>query len=205
MKFAALALIVVLTGCRTVAPAPSPLDSTGLAGCVPADASALAGLDLAMLRQSPLAAKLGNTFGDAPYVLVAARPRELVTITSCTAKSGQPLSPLIAEARPLAERNTLWAVIRGGVPLPLEGNLANVNTLLSDARVARLSARVDDGVAIELTAECPTDRAAAHFENSLRAVLLLAKAVSAVQLRREGSTVRASFSAPADVLAGFLH
>jgi hypothetical protein len=201
---AVLILALVSIGCRTVAPVPGPLDPGGLAACIPADASALAGLDLAMLRRSPLAPKLGATFGGAEYALIAARPREIVSITSCAGAARTPLSPLIAEARPLAARNPVWAVIRGGSDLPLEGNLANVNTLLSDASVVRLTARDGDGIAIELTAECPADRAA-HFENSLRALLLLGKMASAVQLRREGSTVRASFVAPADALAGFLH
>src|SRR5262249_30099492 len=153
--------------------------------------SAIAGVNLAALRGSPLYAKLPKTFGGARYVLIAARGAEVVTVSDCANPPRHAPSPLLVRAEGLAAHNAVWAVIRGGVPLPLEGNLANFNTLLSDAAMVTAAANVTDRIAIELTAECASPGAARHFEGSLRALLLLGKAASEVQLRHDGSTVHA--------------
>ena len=100
----------------------------------------------------------------------------------------------------MAAQYPAWAVIRGGTRLPLQGNLANLNNLLVDPELVTAGIRGGDGYAVELTARCPTEDRARHFEGSLRAVLLLIQAGQAAQVRREGTTVRASMTVPAEVL-----
>ena len=89
-------------------------------------------------------------------------------------------SPIPGIAEPAA-RNPVWAVVRGGTTLPLQGNLANLNNLLRHVEYLTLTAQVDDRLAIQLEASCPTTDAATRFEGNLRAVLGLAAASLATQ------------------------
>ena len=114
---AALALAFLTISCRP--PAPAPVIDPRLAAQVPEDASAVVGLNLTVLRASPLYARLPHPFGDAPYVLIAVRGQELLTITpdGHASASRHAPSPLLALAEPLAAKNPVWAVIRGGTAL----------------------------------------------------------------------------------------
>jgi hypothetical protein len=173
-----------------------------LAAQVPEDASAVVGLNLTVLRASPLYARLPHPFGDAPYVLIAVRGQELLTITpdGHASASRHAPSPLLALAEPLAAKNPVWAVIRGGTALPLEGNLANLNNLLRDVETVTLVAQPGDRLAVDLVASCATPDAARIFEGHFRAVLVLTRTASLVQVQREDRMVRASLSVSPELL-----
>jgi hypothetical protein len=210
---------------------------------VPAAAVALAGVDLDRLRASPLYAKLPapaaaflETFRNAHSLLVASTGSELLTIArgavpgatqihpdlallgapeliaSATAPHSRP--PLLSAAETVAAIHPIWIAVRGGAPLPLSGNLANLNNLVTLASDLTLSAQLRDAVDLELIARCPTPAAALQFEQRLRALVSLAGAavrqpeaastLRALQLRREDRTVRAALSIPPAALANLL-
>jgi hypothetical protein len=148
-------------------------------------------------------------FGDARYVLAWVRGEVGSAVLAADGTVSGPgnltssRSPLLAEAEPLAAQYPAWAVIRGGTRLPLQGNLANLNNLLVDPELVTAGVRSGDGYAVEMTARCPTEDRARHFEGSLRAVLLLIQAGRAAQVQREGTTVRASMRVPVEMLGKF--
>jgi hypothetical protein len=234
------ALLLAACGPRTAPPAIDP----AMAACVPTDAATLAGLSLDALRRSPLLPGIPpehraflESFRDARSVLVSSRGSDFLVIARgslpgwTAAAPGLSLngspdlvrsatvrhapSPLLDVAEPLAGRNPLWAVVRGGTMLPLQGNLANLNNLLRDVDYVTLVAQLDDRVALDLAASCPTPDAARHFEGSLRAVVGLSAAgmrqpdlaglLRSVQVKREDRTVRASMAASPDALGRLLH
>jgi hypothetical protein len=198
-----LAIALLAVSCNRT-PEPRAAIDPKLAAQVPPDSNALLGLDLAALRSSPLAGKLPAAFAGAPYALIAIRGQEVLPVSSASAAVRYPPGDLLARAEPLARANPIWAVIRGGTDLPLSGNLANLNTLLQDAASVTLSARLEDRLTVDLQAWCPTVAAASRFEGSLRAILLLARTASVTQLQRDGATVRATLSAPPDLLGNLL-
>ena len=111
----------------------------------------------------------------------------------------------VAAARPV------WIADRGGVALPLEGNLANLNNLLRDAEYVTLALEPGDPADLQLVARCPTPEAAVHFEQSFRALVSLAIATHArqaataallqsIHIVREDGIVRVSLAAPLDAL-----
>jgi hypothetical protein len=114
--------------------------------------------------------------------------------------AGGPASPLMAEGEVLAARYPAWAAIRGGTRLPLQGNLANLNILLADVSLLTIGVETGEGYAVNLTAQCPSDARAQHFEGSLRSVLLLLAVGPTAQVRRDGTTVRASMKVPAEAI-----
>jgi hypothetical protein len=184
-------------GPRGVAPAIDPR----LAAQVPSDASAIFGF-----RPEALGT-VASSFGDAHYVLAWVRGAEVSTAVlaadgsvSGAVGSGGSGSPLIAEGEVLAARYPAWAIIRGGLRLPLRGNLANLNNLFADADLVTTGVQIGDRYAVELTAQCPSDDRAQHFEGSLRALLLLIKAGPGARVQRDGRKVQASMQLPAEVV-----
>jgi hypothetical protein len=106
-------------------------------------------------------------------------------------------------------------VARGGVPLPLAGNAANLNRLLRDTEYAAMAVRVGSQVEIEATAEGHTAEAGRDFEESLRAILSLAAAANArqpdlaalirsIRISRQDRMVRVALSAGPDAVARLL-
>ncbi len=230
--------LALLAACRTAGPAPA-IDSA-LAARVPLGATALAFVDLDQLRVSPVAAHLPASitallepFRDAHRVLIAARGVELLAIARgivpgatkaapdvsllgapglITAATVEHLpSPLLAAAEPIARGRAIWVVAQGGIALPLEGNLANVNTLLRDTETFTLTLDLADPLALHLTAHCPSPEAALHFEQTLRAIVSLTAATTrrqpersalwnSVQLSREATTVHVTAALPPSAL-----
>jgi len=200
----AIALALFAASCRTSAP---PAIDPRLTKYVPEDASALVGF-----RPSTLQGIVPG-FDGVRYVLIAARGSELISLTlsSDGSVNGRPAtlprarSPLLVEGEALAAHNPAWAVVRGGVALPVEGNLSNLNTLLRDVTLVKLTAQLDDQVHVELAADCRTPDAASHFEGSLRSLLVLSGLASSVRVQRDGGTVSASLNAPREALGKLLH
>ena len=129
-------------------------------------------------------------------------------IAQCkTGRNGAP--DLLARAASLADGRQIWMVARGGVPLPVTGNAANLNRLLRDTEYAGIAVRLGSGIEIEATAVGRTAEAGREFEENLRAILSLTAAASArqpdlvalirsIQIRREDRTVHASLSGGPD-------
>jgi len=151
----------------------------------------------------------------APDLAVAGAP-DLVREATAQRRTGSTGAPeLVAEATPLARGNQVWIVARGDATLPLEGNAANLNRLLHEARYGTIAARVGDGIAVDATAVCGTPEAAGRLEESMRGLLTLAAAANArqpalaallasVTVRRAGRTVRATLSADPPAAAELL-
>src|ERR1039457_7001446 len=157
VRLAAPIAVAMLASCRTLAP-PAAIDPA-LSGRVPPATVALAGVDLDRLRASPLYAKLPAgalgvfpPFGHARYVLIASTGVELLTIARgavpgarqvapdvalsgapglmAAAMAAHPPAGILAAAESVAAAHPIWIAVRGGVTLPLVGNLANVKKLL---------------------------------------------------------------------------
>lgn len=228
----------MLASCRTTAP-PAAIDPA-LSARVPAATVALAGVDLDRLRASPLYAKLTPgalgflaPFGHARRVLIASNGVELLTIARGTVPGATQIAPDIAlsgapgliaaataahppagilgVAESVAAARPIWIAVRGGVALPLEGNLANVNILLRDAGYVTLTVQPGDPVELQLAARCPTPDAALRFEQSFRAMASLAVAttsrqpataalLASIRIARQERVVHVSLSAPVDAL-----
>jgi hypothetical protein len=211
---------------------------------VPATSVALAGVDLDRLRASPLYAKLQpaaqaflEPFGKAHHVLIAYTGVALLTIAHgvvpgatqigpdlalsgapnliAAAIAAHPPAGILTPAESVATGSPIWIAIRGGVALPLEGNLANVNNLLRGTEYVTLAGQPGDPTELELVARCPTPDAALRFEQSFRAMVSLAIATNArqpvtagvlesIRIRREERAVHVSLSAPLDALARLL-
>ena len=224
--------LALLAACRTSVP-PAAIDPA-LSARVPAATIALAGVDLDRLRASPLYARLPPTalaflapFAHAHRVLIASTGVELLTIARgvvpdatqiapdlalsgapslvADATAAHPPAGILASAESVAAVRPVWIAVRGGVALPLEGNLANVNNLLRGVEYVTLALDPGDPADLQLVARCPTPEAALHFERSFRALVSLAAAhasvLESIRIVREDRVVRVSLSAPLDALA----
>jgi hypothetical protein len=241
-RLAASMALAILAACRTPAP-PAAIDPA-LSARVPAATVALAGVDLDRLRMSPLYAKLPpvaqaflKPFGHAHRVLIASTGVELLTIARgvvpgatqiapdvalsgapgliSAATAAHPPAGILAPAESVAAARPIWIAVRGGVTLPLEGNLANANNLLRGTEDVTLAAQPGDPTELELVARCPTPEAALRFEQSFRAMVSLVAATNAgqpaiagtlesIRIGREERVVHVSISAPLDALAKLL-
>jgi hypothetical protein len=228
----------MLASCRTTAP-PTAIDPA-LSARVPAATVALAGVDLDRLRTSPLYAKLPPgalaflaPFGHAHRVLIASTGVELLTIARGTVAGATQIAPdvalsgapgliasataahppagILGVAESVAAARPIWIAVRGGVALPLEGNLANVNNLLRDAEFVTFAVQSGDPAELELAARCPTPDAALRFEQSFRALVSLgiattsrqpatAGVLASIRIARQDRVVHVSLSAPLDAL-----
>ena len=131
-------------------------------------------------------------------------------------KTGREGAPgLLALATAVAGGKQIWVVARGGVPLPVAGNAANLNRLLRDTEYAAIGARIGSRIEIEATAVGRTAEAGREFEESLRAILSLTAAANARQpdlvalihsvlIRRQDRTVRVALSAGPDAVDSLL-
>jgi hypothetical protein len=230
-RLAAPLALALLAACRTAAP-PATIDPA-LSARVPVATAALAGIDLDGLRSSPLYPKLPPAalaflapFAHAHRVLIASTGVELLTIARgvvpgatqiapdlalsgapslvAAAITPHPPSSILGLAESVAAVRPLWVAVRGGVTLPLEGNLANVNNLLRGAEYVTLALDPGDPADLQLVARCLTPEAALHFERSFRALVSLAAAHATVlestRIVRQNRVVRVSLSAPLDAL-----
>jgi hypothetical protein len=241
-RLAAPLALAMLAACRTPAP-PAAIDPA-LSARVPAATVALAGADLDRLRTSALYAKLPpaalaflKPFEHTHQVLIASTSAEFLAIARGVVPGANQIAPdlalsgapdliaaaiaahppagILAPAESVAHTSPLWLAVRGGITLPLEGNLANVNNLLRDTQYVTLAVQPGDPAELDLVAQCPTPDAALHFEQSFRAVVSLAAATNgrqpaiagaleSIRIRRDERVVRASLSAPLDALARLL-
>jgi hypothetical protein len=192
----ALALLVLFSACRRE---PQPL--ADLAPYLPANSSMIAGIDVDRLRDTPLFPKLPESFRDASYVLAAYDAPNVVTVSRVKGKIVATTKPGAAPGLIRHAANTpIWIVIRGDTPLPLTGNLANLNRLLQQTLYTRITAHIESRVEFEAEGVCASDQAAEHLEQNLRAIATLTRLP--IEVRRDGATVRATGSASPETIAG---
>jgi hypothetical protein len=151
----------------------------------------------------------------APGLAAAGSP-DSVRAAIAQHKTGRDGAPdLLARAASLADGKQIWMVARGGIPLPVTGNAANLNRLLRNTEYAVIAVRIDSRIEIEATAVGRTGEAGREFEENLRAILSLTAAADArqpdlvalihsIQIRREDRTVRATLSGGPDAAGSLL-
>ncbi len=158
-------------------------------------------------RAAPSGAVLLN-----PTLALAGSPASLRAATAqhTTGRTGTP--ELLAHAETIAA-HPLWAAVRGGIPIALPGNAANLERLFQFTEYATLTADVDTKVELTLNAAGRTPDAARQFEETLRAVLTVAAAgrdpalttmLQSVQIRREEQSVQAKLTATTERLGKLL-
>jgi hypothetical protein len=126
------------------------------------------------------------------------------TAQHAAGNSGAP--DLLEQAAPLAGSADIWAVIRGGIALPLAGNAANVNRILKLIDYGTLTVRLGSSIDVEITGICHAADAGERLEETVRAIVSLAEAANprlaaalkSVQIRREGTIVHATLATDAD-------
>jgi hypothetical protein len=230
-RLAAPLALAILAACRI--PTPPVAINPALSARVPEATVALAGIDLDRLRASPLYANLPPAalaflapFAHAHRVLIASNGVEILIVSRgvvpgatqiaadvalsgapgliAAANAAHPPAAILAPAESVASGSPLWIAVRGGVALPLEGNLANVNNLLRGAEYITLALDPGDPADLRLVARCPTPEAALHVEQSVRALVSLAMSRTAVlksiRIVRDERVVHVSLSAPLEAL-----
>jgi hypothetical protein len=131
------------------------------------------------------------------------------------ATATHPPASILAPAESVAASHPIWVAVRGGVPLPLQGNWSNVNNLLRDTEYVTLTVQTGDPTELELAARCPAPDTALRFEQSIRAMISLAAATSArqpstagvlesIRIRREDRVVHVALSTPLDAINNLL-
>ena len=193
---------------------------------IPSDAVAVAGIHLDQIRSAEWyrALPVPENFGRASSVWAAYNGKDLLFIAGGssahpelsgspaairaaeqqrnTGKTGAP--DLLAQARGIMQK-PIWVVVRGGRPLPLAGNLANLNTLLQLTQYVTVSAVMNSGIDLEVVGICASPNAASKLEETVRAMVTLASSAAkrdtdltsllhSVQVRREDTTVQVKAS-----------
>jgi hypothetical protein len=196
VRWIALSLLLVAAAC---ARKPDPL--VELAPYMPANSVMVAGLDVEKLRNTPLYAKLPESFREASYVLAAYSPPNLVTASRVGGRvvATGPIVNAPPSILGHAADTPIWVVARGDAQLPLTGNLANVTRLLQQTDYTRVTARVGERVEFAAEGVCPSQQAAEHLEQNVRGIASLAKLP--LQVRRDGLTVHVTGSATAEAVS----
>ena len=121
-------------------------------------------------------------------------------------RTGRPgAGALLSSAAELGAGCGIRAAIRGDAALPLSGNLANLNRLLRMSESIALGLRLGGPVELTARAACRNDDDAARMEQTVRALLLLARAgrppgqrpdawSDSVRIARAGRTLTLSLS-----------
>jgi hypothetical protein len=199
--------------------APAPAIDPELAAGVAPDAVMVAGVQADELRGTPvhrLIAALMPSAAEARQLVasyngkalfVAAKGPRGVQVLGGTLRAGQAPADLMARAAPLAAAQ-MWAVVRGGVTLPLAGNAANVNRLLRLVEYATLDGDLRAGLHARLRGYCRSPEEAAALEQTVRALLTLAR-VAGVEsvtatVERQNRTVTVHLTATAEEAASML-
>jgi hypothetical protein len=204
------------------APLPRAVVDPELAACMPASAAAVAGLDIARLRSTPLAEKL--PVRDASYALAASDGKDWLVVARGQLPGGTPIangisaigSEELVKAAVMQHRTgktgapdllaraaeaPIWLAARGSMTLPVAGNLSNINRLLHQTEYMTVTAQVGERVDVNATGDCRTPEQAKHLEENIRALASLLLAKYPVEVRTEGTRVRATASLPVNVVA----
>jgi hypothetical protein len=133
------------------------------------------------------------------------------TVQRATGRTGAPA--LLAQAEAAAGK-PVWLVVQGRRPLPLTGNLANLNRVLKLVDYATLTADFDSRVDVRANGFCRTADDGRQLEEAVRALVTLAAAgmrdadlaalFQSAQVTRDGSAVELAISASAPALEKLL-
>jgi|SRR5579871_1009065 len=136
--------------------------------------------------------------------MALAGPAELVraaTLQRATGRTGA--FALLEKAQPFAAM-PVWFVVHGTAQLPLPGNLANLNQLLHMTEYTAVGLDLGPSMKLQALATCTSPGAAQHFEETIRAMLTLARAANrdpdlgvilrSAEVQRTGLIVQASMT-----------
>ncbi|MGA2040465.1 MAG: hypothetical protein ABSH42_14395 [Bryobacteraceae bacterium] len=147
-----------------------------------------------------------------PGLAVTGSPR-LISSAVAQHRTGSSGAPgLIDYGSEVGAGRAIWMAVRGGTPLPLSGNLANLNVLLEDADFGGAALDLGDAATLQLDARGRTAESAERLEERLRGFLSLAaeaeirrpeiaELIRGARIGRSGRNVTATLSASPDVLA----
>jgi hypothetical protein len=122
---------------------------------------------------------------------------------------------LIEYGSQIGAQSAIWLAVRGGKPLPLSGNVANLNHLLENADFAGAALELGGTATLRFGARARTAESAAQLEERLRGFLSLAgeaeihrpelaQLLSSARIEHSGSAVSATLIASPDALAKLL-
>jgi len=169
------------------------------------------GVSLAAISRGPFREAMAGGTLLAPGLAMSGSP-QLVRAGAAQYSAGTVAArDLLAHAEPLAATVPVWIALRGRATLARTGNAANVHRLLRATDYATLALDIRGPMVLEITGICRTPAAGLDFEQSLRAMLSLAAAANArqpelttllraIQIRREGGTVRVTLSTNPEAL-----
>jgi len=103
-------------------------------------------------------------------------PEDAIRAARAQYQSGKSGAPGLVDAAKTVASSQVWAVAKGGIALPVEGNARNLNRLFRGLEYAALAMDLDSGVDVRVIAVGRTEQGARDFEQSLRALLSLAAA-----------------------------
>jgi len=171
--------------------------------------------DLLIVARGTFTAPPAGTRTVEPGLAVTGAPGRILFVLA-QHQSGRTGAPgLIAYGSEIGARSAIWLAVRGGKPLPLSGNVANLNHLLEDADVAGAALDLGDAATLRFGARGRTEESAAQLEERLRGFLTLAgeaevhrpelaRLFGAARIERSGREVTATLSASPDVVAKLL-
>lgn len=151
----------------------------------------------------------------APGLAVTGSPESIRSAVTQyhSGKTGVP--GLVDYAARTVGQNPIWVAAQGGTTLPLTGNLRNLNRLFHGLQYVTLTIGLSSSLDLKINALGQSEEGARDFEENLRGLISLASAaesrrlriatlLNSVQIRRDGSTARASVSVPAEEIDGLM-
>jgi len=162
------------------------------------------GSDLLIVASGRFAAPPPGAVLLTPELALAGSPAAIRAATAQHAARRTGAAELMAHAAPVVNKD-IWAVMRGGIRLPLPGNGANVNRLLALSEYTTASAVWDSAIRLEFDGHCTTPESASRLEERLRALITLGKTAvkrpdfaslfQSIELMRDGPVVHLRFRA----------
>jgi hypothetical protein len=191
-----------------------PPAAVALAGSLSAASSVLLaydGKDLLAIARGDFASAPPGAVLAAPNLALFGPP-ELAAAAMAQHRSHASGSPaLVVRAESIAAGKQIWIVMQGGSPLPLSGNAENLNHLIRNTDSIAITATIDSGLALAITAIGRSASAARGIEETVRAEITLAaaavrqpdlaKLLRSIQIDRDDRAVRITVSADADAAA----
>lgn len=171
------------------------------------------GKDLLLIARGTFRAVPAGAVLLKPTIALAGTATAIGAATAQHAK-GVPGAPaLTADAQSIAGQ-AVWAAVQGGVPLPLTGNLANLNRLLAYTDYITLTAALNSTLALHAAGVCRSPDAAQRLEETVRGLTALASTASrnrdlsallgSVRLDRDGNTLHADLTTGPEALQQLL-
>ncbi len=179
----------------------------------PRDASAV----LVAYTGAGLLSAMRGAFRDAPQgatvigpQLALAGPDAAVRAAAEQHATGRTGAPALLARAELVAAQPVWAVALGNTTYPLSGNAANLNRLAALTDYITLTLDAGSQIGLHVTGICGSADRARQFEETLRALLSLARAaerdrnlesvLSAVQIRRDALIVHVDASAAPEIV-----